>query len=317
MTVIGSSYPAIAPRETTPSAGATGTLPPVEILRPATQTVPLVVASPHSGCRYSDAFLAASKLDPVTLRRSEDAHVHRLSAAAPGLGAPLIHALFPRAYLDANREPYELDPAMFADPLPTYANVRSPRVAAGLGTIARLVGNGSDIYRRKLTFAEAEERIDTCYRPYHDALAALVEETRQRFGFCILVDCHSMPSGLVGSHGIPPAARPGADFVLGDCHGSSCHRLVSNTAHATLVGAGFRTARNAPYAGGFTTRHYGAPKQNVHVIQVEIGRHLYMNEETYAPLEPGFSRVAAMLSQLFTTLGGLDLNSPGRKGLLG
>jgi N-formylglutamate amidohydrolase len=293
-------------------------LPPLEIIRPAVQTVPLVVASPHSGCRYSDDFLAASKLDPITLRRSEDAHVHLLSRQAPALGAPLIHALFPRAYLDANREPYELDPAMFQDRLPDYANTRSPRVAAGLGTIARMVGNGSDIYRRKLTFAEAAARIDHCNRPYHDALATLVEETRQRFGFCILIDCHSMPSGLVGSHGIPPASRPGADFVLGDCHGSSCHRLVSNTAHAVLVGAGYHAARNAPYAGGFTTRHYGAPKQNVHAIQVEISRHLYMNEETYAPLEPGFDEVATVLTALFKTLGELDL-APGataRKGLL-
>jgi N-formylglutamate amidohydrolase len=244
--------------------------------------------------------------------------VHQLATHAIDLGAPLIHALFPRAYLDANREPYELDPAMFADPLPSYVNSQSPRVSAGLGTIARMVGAGSDIYRRKLTFAEAEQRINTCYRPYHAALAALVEETRLKFGFCILIDCHSMPSGLIGSPGIPPASRPGADFVLGDRHGTACARVVSNTAQATLIGQGYRVARNAPYAGGFTTRHYGAPKQQVHALQIEISRHLYMNEETYQPLE-GFAQISQALDMVFHALGRLALSAGGHRatGLLG
>jgi N-formylglutamate amidohydrolase len=292
--------------------GADGTKPPVQIIRPAEQSVPLVVASPHSGCLYEADFLAASKLDPVTLRRSEDAHVHLLAAQAPALGAPLIHALFPRAYLDANREPYELDPGMFVDPLPSYANTQSPRVSAGLGTIARMVGTGSDIYRQKLTFHEAEQRIDRCYRPYHAALAELIEDTRRKFGFCILIDCHSMPSGLIGSAGIPAASQPGADFVLGDCHGTACARLISNTAQATLIGHGYRIARNAPYAGGFTTRHYGVPKQRVHALQIEISRHLYMDERTYEPT-PGFAQIAEALSAVFLALSRLDLSQSRRQ----
>ena len=131
----------------------------LEVLQPQSQTVPLVFASPHSGTKYPPWFVAASRLDPVALRRSEDCFVDRLFAAAPEQGAPLLRALFPRAFVDPNREPFELDPAMFEDTLPSYANTNSARVAAGLGTIARVVSNGTEIYRGKLRFAEAAERI--------------------------------------------------------------------------------------------------------------------------------------------------------------
>ena len=187
------------------------------ILRPAEQTMPLVVSSPHSGRDYRPDFLAVSRLDAVTLRRSEDSFVDELFTAAPACGAPLLHALFPRAYVDPNREAYELDPAMFEDSLPDYANTRSPRVRGGLGTIARVVANGAEIHRHKLRVAEALERIRSFYRPYHAALARLIHETRERFGNAVLIDCHSMPS--IGG---PMDRDPGTsrvDIVLGDRHG--------------------------------------------------------------------------------------------------
>src|SRR5580692_1531399 len=166
------------------------TLAPLDMRRPAARVLPLVIASPHSGSDYPPEFVAASRLDPLTLRRSEDAFVDEIFAAAPELGAPLLAARFPRAYIDVNREAYELDPAMFADALPDYVNARSPRVRMGLGTIARVVASGEEIYDAKLCFADAEARIETLYRPYHAALHRLVEETAADFGFCLVVDCH-------------------------------------------------------------------------------------------------------------------------------
>jgi N-formylglutamate amidohydrolase len=257
----------------TPTAGIEA---PHEVVAPARQTLPMVFASPHSGNRYPPGFLAASRLDRLALRRSEDSFVDEIFQAAPRLGAPLIRALFPRAFVDPNREPFELDPAMFTDELPSYANTRSPRVAAGLGTIARVVANGADIYRHKLEVDEVLDRIRTCYWPYHEALRDLVETTRAAFGHCILVDCHSMPS--VGG----PADRdPGAtrvDFVLGDCHGTSCGAVVMEAAAAEIERLGYNVARNTPYSGGFVTRHYGRPTLAVHALQIEINRALYMDE---------------------------------------
>src|SRR3954469_21008928 len=188
-----------------------------EMRRPLRCTLPLVLASPHSGAEYPDEFLAASRLDPLTLRRSEDSFVDEIFAFAPELGAPLVAARFPRAYLDVNREPWELDPTMFADALPNYVNSRSPRVRMGLGTIARVVASGEEIYARKLSFAEAKKRVDALYYPYHRALRRLVEETEAAFGGYLLIDCHSMPSAASAIGG-----ETAADFVLGDCHGASC-----------------------------------------------------------------------------------------------
>jgi N-formylglutamate amidohydrolase len=253
--------------------------PPIEVIAPAEQTLPLVLASPHSGTDYPADFLAASRLDPLTLRRSEDSYVDEIFSAAASLGAPLLRACFPRAYLDPNREPFELDPAMFEDELPAFVNTRSPRVRVGLGTIARVVATGEDIYARKLRFAEAMSRIDRLYRPYHRALRQLVTATRERFGSYLLIDCHSMPSGL--SPGERGVRRPRTDIVLGDCHGAACHPLIVETAHRSLAAKGYAVARNTPYAGGFTTAHYGKPAAQGHCLQIEISRALYMDERNF------------------------------------
>ena len=205
-----------------PVAASTTSPDPIVVLRPARQTIPVVFASPHSGRSYPDELLAASRLDGQSLRRSEDSFVDELFAAAPEHGAPLLAATFPRAWCDANREPWELDPAMFADRLPSWVNTTSARVGAGLGTIARVVASGETIYRDKLSFADAERRIRTCWQPFHNALAELIAETRADFGHCLLIDCHSMPT-----HG--HATRSGsraADFVIGDAHGTACSHRV-------------------------------------------------------------------------------------------
>jgi N-formylglutamate amidohydrolase len=273
--------------------------PPFEVERPAAQTIPLVLSSPHSGRTYPAPFLAASRLDLMTLRRSEDSFVDELFAGAAGLGAPLLKALFPRAYLDPNREPYELDPAMFEDALPAYANTRSLRVAGGLGTVARVVTDGAEIYRGKMAFAEAENRIETLYLPYHHQIKALLDETRARFGYALLLDCHSMPS--VGGPMDQDSGHNRADFVLGDRFGTACAPAFTQAAEDTLNELGYTTVRNNPYAGGYTTDHYGRPVNGFHALQIEINRALYMDEELIVR-GPAFSRVGRDMSRLIAAL---------------
>lgn len=280
----------------------TETVPGVyRLVRPAQQTLPLVLASPHSGRHYPESFLAEARLDARTLRKSEDCFVDEIFAGAAALGAPLLAAEFPRAYVDPNREPYELDPGMFEGPVPPYVNSRSARVAAGLGTIARVVASGEDIYRRKLRFGEALERVERCYRPYHARLQALLEETRERFGYCILLDCHSMPS-----IDLPPEAAAGSQFdmVLGDCHGGACAPDVMEQAEATLTLLGYLVGRNSPYAGGYTTRHYGHPERGVHALQIELNRSLYMDEHALER-RPYLQTLAQHMRRLAATLAAL------------
>ena len=273
--------------------------PAFDLRLPADQTVPYVFASPHSGTRYSRAFLAASRLDRLTLRRSEDSFVDELFGAAPDFGAPLLCALFPRSYVDPNREPFELDPAMFEDELPPYVNAASPRVAAGLGTIARVVANGQEIYSHRLRFAEARERIESCWRPYHDALARLVRSTRRQFGHCVLIDCHSMPS--VGGPMERDAGRERVDFVLGDCFGVSCAPHVIDRVERILVARNYVVARNTPYSGGFVTQHYGRPGDGIHALQIEVNRGLYMDERRIERAA-GFARLKKDLTALIGAL---------------
>jgi N-formylglutamate amidohydrolase len=290
------------PQETTPTLrqgsspapqGETASVEaaPVLVSRPAHQLVPVIFASPHSGRTYPQDFLAAARLDPLSLRRSEDSFVDDLFAAAHEHGAPLLSATFPRAFCDANREPWELDQAMFADQLPPWVNTTSARVGAGLGTIARVVASGETIYRGKLSFAEAERRVRQFWQPFHETLAAMIAGTRAMFGACLLVDCHSMPSHTLG--------RPGgkADFVLGDAHGTACNPIITYFIERTLTDLGYVVRRNDPYAGGYITRHYGRPREYVHVVQLEIARELYMDEARIERL-PRFASVQQDMTAL-------------------
>lgn len=276
------------------------TIPGVfEILRPAERSLPVVFASPHSGNAYAEDFVAASRLALPRLRKSEDSFVDELFGAAPAHGAPLIRALFPRAYVDPNREPFELDPEMFTGPLPAYVNTHSSRVAAGLGTIARVVASGEEIYRCKLAFAEAARRVEALYRPYHRALRDLIAETHAQFGWCLLVDCHSMPS--VGGPMDQDSGKNRMDFVLGDCFGASCDPRITEHIEGALAAMGHTVTRNLPYSGGYTTVNYGRPGTGVHAVQIEINRGLYMDEDNYVPL-PGMARLKAELTSVIAAL---------------
>jgi N-formylglutamate amidohydrolase len=241
---------------------------PYRLSRPAQQRVPFVFASPHSGNLYPTSLIAMSRLSATTLRRSEDAFVDELFAEAGACGAPMLAARFPRAYLDVNRSPAELDTDMFDGALTIATDPASPRVNAGLGVIPRVVRDGAEIYRHKLPPQEAENRLADFYRPYHTALAMLVKETVARFGTAVVIDCHSMPSA---------AAVP--DVVLGDRYGMSAAPLLVRHAERAFEAQGFACVRNVPYAGGYTTLLHGRPAKGAHALQIEINRALYLNEE--------------------------------------
>jgi N-formylglutamate amidohydrolase len=265
-------------------------VPPFEIRAGDGQAVPFVFNSPHSGRHYPERFLRMSRLDGLSIRRSEDTYVDELFGVAPSLGAPLLVANFPRAYLDVNREPWELDPKMFAEPLPPFANIRSARVAGGLGTLAKVVGEGLEIYSARLPLSEAVGRIETIYEPYHRTLKQLLGATHGRFGWAVLIDCHSMPASIrLGDAGFRP------DFIIGDRFGASAAAELTQTAIGLLSGMGYRVTHNKPYAGGFITEHYGRPARGVHALQIEINRALYMNEKTLARTG-GFDALAGDLS---------------------
>lgn len=265
--------------------------PPFEI-RGAAAGSPFVLASPHSGAVYPPAFLALSRLDAATLRRSEDAHVDALAApAAAALGAPLICARFPRAYLDVNREPGEFDPRLFEGPMPAGVNTRSLRVAGGLGVAPRVVGEGLDIYRGRLPVSAAIARVERLHLPFHRALSALLDAARARHGVAVLIDCHSMPAGPTAK-----AAGRRLDVVIGDRFGTSAEAGLVDAIEASFAADGLVTALNKPYAGGYITERYGKPAAGRHAVQIEISRDLYMDERSFAP-HAGFAATAAALAR--------------------
>lgn len=266
--------------------------PAFDVEEPPSAESPVVCNSPHSGKCYPAAFLRQSRLELEMLRRSEDTFVDELFSDAPVLGVPLMRAHFPRAYLDVNREPYELDPRMFEGRLPAFANTRSLRVAGGLGTVARVVGDAREIYPRRIPVAEALLRIEQFYKPYHRTLRKLVNRAQKGYGFALLLDCHSMPSNA-GHHD----ERPRADFVLGDRYGTSCSGAITAMVERTLRAQGYVVLRNKPYAGGFITEHYGDPATGLHALQIEVNRGLYMDEARYEKAA-GFETLKDNLSRM-------------------
>jgi len=275
--------------------------PPFEVLEPAEWRGPIVFNSPHSGRVYPAGFLAAARLDISTLRRSEDSFVDELIVGTVRRGHPVMRAHFPRCYVDVNREPYELDPRMFEGRLPSFANTRSMRVAGGLGTVARVVGDSQEIYDQRIPVEDALRRIENLYKPYHRALRRLLTRVHRDFGAAVLVDCHSMPSSAGTKD-----ERHRADIVLGDRYGTSCVGIVSETIEATLRRLGYAVSRNKPYAGGFITEHYGNPAAGVHSIQLEINRALYMDEREI-DRKPFLRQLTQDMHDLLAALGALSL----------
>ena len=267
------------------------------VLTRAAQPSPLVFASPHSGRHYPASLMQATRLDDLSIRQSEDGYVDQLIAGGPSQGASLIAATYGRAYLDVNRSPLELDPDMFEGDLPPDQVRASARVSAGLGVIAKIVAEGQEIYRDRLAPLEAQARLEAVHGPYHAALSDLLAQTSQAHGLVILIDWHSMPSMASGGGW----GRVGSDFVLGDRHGTSCSSGLTRLVDEGLTRMGYQVARNSPYAGGYTTEHYGQPSQGIHALQIEINRRLYLNEADMT-LSSGFASLKRNLDRLIGIL---------------
>ncbi len=259
-----------------------------------------VFSSPHSGRRYPDQFVARARLSALELRASEDAFVDELFGAAPHFGAPLIAATAPRAYVDLNRGPEELDPAVIEGVRATGLN---PRIAAGLGVIPRVVAEGAPIYSGKISRAEAAERLSRHHAPYHDAVARLMRRARVRHGRALLLDCHSMPSDALRSAPRVRGRRP--EIVLGDRFGSSAGDWAIAQAQRAFEAAGFAVARNTPFAGGYITQRYGRPAQGWHAVQIEIDRALYLDERRVEK-RADFRVIESALRPVIARLCGVD-----------
>ena len=269
------------------------------LTRPLRQETSVIFSSPHSGRDYPADFLAASQLDTAQLRSSEDAYVDRLFARAPLYGAPLLCALAPRAYVDLNRAPDELDPAVIEG---IDRPAHNPRISSGLGVIPRVVAGGRAIYRCKISSADAQQRLDRFWHPYHHALLGLIDSTHASFGEVILIDCHSMPHEAIDTHARPNQPKP--DVVLGDRFGAAASREVVQQVEAAFVAEGFQVARNSPFAGAYIAQHYGHPLSRKHVIQIEIDRGLYLDEARVEPnskfsaMSVRLNRVVAEIAQI-------------------
>lgn len=270
---------------------------PVEVLHPEAGPAPLVVSSPHSGRIYPPCLMDAVGIAFEELRRLEDGCVDRLFTAAPGLGAPLLRARFARAYVDPNREAFEFDQDLLGLPLPPHVRTGSIKARAGLGVIPSRLG-GQRIYRRRLSYHEAERRIEVAYLPYHRTLQRLIDRSLAEFGAVLLLDCHSMPSQTAeGSR----AGEPPVDVALGDRYGRSCAPIVVERAAGLLRRAGLRVGRNQPYAGGQITARYGRPERGRHALQIEVRRDLFMDEATLEP-SPGLAPLAEVFEDLLLEL---------------
>ena len=275
----------------------TGDVPAFVRHVPATAAVPLVLDSPHSGEHYPDDFDHAPPR--AVVRQAEDTHVSRLYGFAPQLGATLIEANFPRAYIDANRSLDDIDPAMLADAWPTPL-AASAKTAKGIGLLWRIARDGAPMYGRKLTAAEVRRRIDRWYRPYHAALAAELDAMHRAFGAVWHVNCHSMPA--VGDAYSDDAGRTRKDFVLGDRDGTTCAPEFTVLVAETLAGLGYSVAINDPYKGVEIVRRYGRPGEHRHSLQIELNRRLYMNETTLEPTQ-GFAALEADLERMLAIVG--------------
>lgn len=273
----------------------------IEIIAPRRVSSPVVFASPHSGRCYPPDLLARSQVSERILRSSEDAYVDLLLSEAPRNGAYLVRSEVPRAYVDFNRGSDELDPALIEGAPPAGLN---PRIASGLGVLARVVANGRAIYRGKLTQGEAHDRIATYWQPYHANLSALLERQRKRFGEVLLCDMHSMPHDALKNHAARGGQRP--EVIVGDRWGSSSSAAIVCQVEEILRSTGLTVGRNTPFAGAYIAQRYGQPSQGMHAIQIEISRSLYLDE---ARVEPSaqFEAFKELMGQVVAKLAALQV----------
>jgi len=273
-------------------------------------TAALVLDSPHSGVAYPDDF--GHCCDPMALRTAEDTHVEKLYDFAPALGVAWVEALFPRSYLDANRNVTEIDASLFDEPWPDPVASDAAtlsKVRLGKGLVWRCTDDGAPLYDRKLTVAEVRQRIDSCWKPYHQAVAAAIDAARARHGYSIHINCHSMPA-IASAFATDFPGLVHADFVVGDRDGTTADPRLSRRICEHLRGLGYSVEYNHPYKGVELVRRYGDPARHRHSIQLEVNRKLYMDEKTLAT-GAGFDPLRTDLRSLVTMLLETDPRSPG------
>lgn len=261
------------------------------VTRPAGPPGPVVFASPHSGDLYPADMGAAPDLSPDSLHSAGDRLVDRLVAGGPARGAALIVGRVGRSYLDLNRAADELDPALIDG---VGAEGATARTRAGYGVVPRLSGDGRPLYDRRLGLAEVEARLAAVHRPYHRALAGLMDAARAAAGRAVLIDWHSMPARAAGGPG-------GVDVVLGDRHGAACDPRLTRRLRRLFEGEGLTVALNRPYAGGHATRTWGRPDDGFHAVQVELNRALYLDRAERAP-GPGWGRCVGLVERVIAPL---------------
>lgn len=263
---------------------------------------PLVLDSPHSGTNYPQDFAYTCELS--TLRRAEDTHVEKLYSFAPDMGAAWIEAHFPRSYLDANRHVTEIDTDMLAGTWPHDLSLQDSamlsKIKLGKGLIWRVTDDGVPIYDRLLTVAEVEQRIDTCWQPYHAAVQQAIDDAHARHGYSIHINCHSMPA-ISSSHATEYPGLVHADFVIGNRDHTTSSRALVLFIREQLINFGYSVEVNHPYKGVELVRRYGKPEQHRHSVQLEINRKLYMNENTLA-MHAGFEALQRHLQSLVQAL---------------
>ena len=263
---------------------------------PDTISCGAVFSSPHSGRDYPSSFLKDSLLDAVTIRSSEDAFVDQLFMSAIDNGAPLLAASAPRAFVDLNRNADELDPAVVDG---VHLVGSNPRISSGLGVIPRVVSEGRAVMQGKISVDDAKDRLDRFYHPYHAQLCELMDTSRAAFGKVLLIDCHSMPrealTNVSGRFGRMP------EIVLGDRFGSSCEGAFVDEIEAALDDAGFRVARNTPFAGAHITQAYGRPSLGQSCLQIEVDRSLYLDEKNVVKTEQ-FDEIRLRLAGVVATI---------------
>jgi N-formylglutamate amidohydrolase len=259
---------------------------------PTGQVLPLVLDSPHSGTDYPDDFDHAPPRERV--RQAEDTYVAELYASAPALGATLIEALFPRAYIEPNRHLGDIDAELLDAPWPGQVT-RSRKTEQGIGLVWRVAHGGEPMYARKLSVGEIRHRIDHYYVPYHRALAQALDERHRDFGAVWHINCHSMPA--VGDAMADDPGRARADFVLGDRDQTTCAPELTAFVQAALRAMGYSVAINDPYKGVELVRMHGRPHERRHSLQIEINRRLYMDESTLEKVA-GFAALQANLTSL-------------------
>jgi N-formylglutamate deformylase len=264
-------------------------------------STPLVLDSPHSGTAYPGDFRHAC--DMKELRQAEDMHVEKLYDFAPAMGIGWVEALFPRSYLDVNRNVTEIDADMLEDAW-TGEIASDPKslakVRLGKGLVWRITDNGVPIYSRKLTAAEVRSRIERGWQPFHDAVGSLIEQAHRRHGYSIHIDCHSMPAvSAPYSTDFPGLVH--ADFVIGDRDGTTADARLSKKVCAHLESRGYSVSYNHPYKGVELVRRWGDPAHDRHSIQIEINRRLYMDEATLE-LTPACAQLKESLRSLMAML---------------